>query len=113
MENPFEIIITKLNHLEKILNEILIEKNQHKATEDKYSDLLTVSQTAEYLSLSKATIYKFTADRIIPHFKRGKRVYFKRSDLENWVTAHRVSSNEEIAQDASNYLMRRKKYRYS
>jgi len=114
MENPFEILLTKLNHIEDMLNDLKrASENSLLTSQSKSSpDILNVNQIADYLSVSKATIYKYTADRIIPHFKRGKRLYFKKSDVEAWVTAHRVSSNEEIAQDASNYLICKKRYRY-
>ena len=113
MDNPFEIIITRLKHIEDMLSKLNIAKDSTQLSPAKStSDFLTVSQSALYLSVSRATIYRYTAERIIPHFKSGKRLYFKRSDLEAWVTAHRVSSNEEISEEVENYLIRKKRYRH-
>jgi len=30
-----------------------------------------------------------TAERTIPHFKQGKKLYFNRSELDDWLTAQK------------------------
>lgn len=70
--------------------------------------LLTIDQAAEFLCLSKSTIYKMTAERTIPHFKLSKRVYFKPQDLEEWVSNYKIKTVQEIEREADVYL--RKNY---
>ncbi len=103
MENPFELILDRLTRIENLLS------NQRTKEPIGYPKpepgLLTIDQAAEFLCLSKSTIYKMTAERTIPHFKLSKRVYFKPQDLEDWVSKYKVKTVREIEQEAATYLM--------
>ena len=46
---------------------------------------LTVDEVAEYLSLSKGTIYQWAAEKRIPHYKMGRAVRFKKAEIESWL----------------------------
>lgn len=49
-------------------------------------EFLTVQEAASFLSLRMTTLYKLTSAEAIPYYcPNGKRVYFKRSELVNWV----------------------------
>jgi hypothetical protein len=50
-------------------------------------------------------------DWTIPHYKLGKKIYFKRSDLIEWINKHRVRTREEIEQEALANLTRPRTYR--
>ncbi len=71
------------------------------------TEVLNLNQAAEYVSLSKSAIYKKTSERNIPHFKQGKKLYFKRSELDEWLTHKRISTHAEIEQLASEYIRRK------
>ena len=48
-------------------------------------DLLNVDQAAEFLSVSKDYVYRRTATNEIPNFRKGKRLYFSRKALTQWL----------------------------
>ncbi|MEI6764633.1 MAG: helix-turn-helix domain-containing protein [Bacteroidota bacterium] len=48
-------------------------------------EFLNIRQAAELLNLAVATIYTLTCRKKIPYFKKGKKVYFKRFELEAWL----------------------------
>jgi excisionase family DNA binding protein len=55
-------------------------------------DFLNVKEAAEFLDYSKSYLYKLTQLKIIPHYKpNGKKLYFKRSDLGNWITRNKIT----------------------
>lgn len=100
MENPFEIIIKKLESIESLLRhgEVI---EQAVATKE----LLSVDELSDYLSISKSFIYKMTSNREIPHYKPGgKFVYFKKSEIIEWVSKSRIKTEDEIEQEAENHL---------
>ena len=73
-------------------------------------EILTIEEAAEFLSVSKSYLYKQTSAQAIPHYKpTGKRCYFKRSELEAWILAGRISTKSEIAQRANAYCLKTKK----
>lgn len=73
-------------------------------------EILTIEEAAEFLSVSKSYLYKQTSAQRIPHYKpTGKRCYFRRSELEEWILAGRISTQEEISQKARGYCLKTRK----
>ena len=109
MENPFEVIIQRLDKIERLIYE-LKKPNTITTNNESYStEILNMNQAVDYLTLTKSAIYKFTSGRGIPHFKRGKKIYFKKSELDEWLTKNRISTNEELEQEAMNYILIKRK----
>ncbi len=68
--------------------------------------MLTIEEAAKYLSLSKHTIYKMTAEHQIRFYKpSGKRIYFDVADLTEWMKSRMVKSNAETDMEATSYVM--------
>ena len=66
---------------------------------------LTLSEAANYIGLSKSSLYKFTHKKQVPHFKpRGKMIYFNREDLDVWLLKNRISTTDEIEAKAIKYI---------
>lgn len=56
---------------------------------------LTVDETANYLGMSKSSIYKMALKGTLPSYKpSGGRVLFKREELDAWVVRS-VTKNME------------------
>lgn len=72
-------------------------------------EILDVDGAAALLGVSTGWIYKLTHRREVPFNKTGKRVYFKRQELVEWVTRIRVKSQAEIEQEAITYIARNKR----
>ena len=67
--------------------------------------LLSLQEAAGFLKLAPQTIYGFTSKRVIPFLKRGKKLYFKRVELEQWLEEGKKKSisqlNKEIDQNGT------------
>ena len=72
-------------------------------------DLLTIEEAADFLSLSVPTLYGMTSARTIPFSKPGKRLYFSKAKLTEWVNAGCRKTQSELAQEAPNHLTRKGK----
>ena len=70
---------------------------------------LTIPEAALFLDLAQATIYAKVGQREIPHCKRGKRLYFLKSDLENYLKEGRKKTATEIHNEAEQHLLTSKK----
>lgn len=112
MENPFEIIIQRLDSIERLLIEIKTCPRIENVPTGNGNELMNVQQVAEYLSLTVQTIYGFVHKMKIPNFKRGKRLYFKRSEIDDWIGQSRRKTMAEIELEASTYLVRKRKRKY-
>ena len=72
-------------------------------------EVLTSEEAARYLGISRSYLYKLTMRKQIPHFKpTGKMNYFNRLELEAWLQSNRVSTSNEISQQAQAYCMKSK-----
>lgn len=102
MENPFEVIIERLDRIENALNQILnSDKNDNVPIKD---HLMNVQEVADYLSLSIATIYGKCHFNEIPRIKKGKRLYFLKSDIDSWLAESKQKTNDDIQKMALDYI---------
>jgi excisionase family DNA binding protein len=93
MEN---LIVQKLNNIEKMLQE---QNLQHK-------EVLNIEDACKYLDISRSHLYKLTSTKQIPHYcPQGKRLYFKKSELENWLLRNRSNTSNEMDETAINYVI--------
>ena len=71
-------------------------------------EVLTSDEAARYMGVSKSYLYKLTMNKQIPHYKPlGKMCYFNRLELEQWLQEHRISTADEISQQAQTYCMKK------
>lgn len=67
-------------------------------------NVLTVEEAAIFLGFSESYVYKLTCTQQIPFYKpNGKMLYFRKGELEEWMTQNRVASEVEIGERAANY----------
>jgi excisionase family DNA binding protein len=109
MENPFEIIIEKLDNIETLLKQICNTRNGSEIPLSNTNEIMNLEQLAKYVNQSKSAMYKQTSSRTIPFYKNGKRVYFKKSEIDAWLTKTKISTADEIEEKALNYIIKRGK----
>jgi excisionase family DNA binding protein len=68
-------------------------------------EILSLSEAAKFLNVSKSCIYKITSQKQIPHYvPGGKKIYFRKEDLENWILKSKVDSVIETESITENFL---------
>ena len=91
-------ILEKLERIEKLLETQQAMQKQ----------VLNLNDACIYLELSQSHLYKLTSNGSIPHYKpNGKKLYFNRQELDNWLLRNRSNSIDEIEQEAANYLIKK------
>jgi len=60
------------------------------------NEIYTLSETSEYLSLAKQTLYGLTSKREIPFIKKGKKLYFSKRELDLWLQEGKQCTKQEI-----------------
>lgn len=102
MNNPFEVLEARLSNIESLILDL---KHKPKEVEHPKQDkLLTIDEAAELLHLSKPTLYSKVSRNELPFMKQGKRLYFSKSELMDYVKEGRVKTDAEIKQDAESFL---------
>ena len=96
-----KIIVTTPNELETLIHHSVRQalKEQAEQTGTSSNELLSIDEACKHLKLAKPTLYGFTSKNEIPHIKRGKKLYFRRSELETWLNEGKRKSNKQILDD--------------
>lgn len=92
------VVLEKLEHLEKLISvNNMLQK-----------PVLNFQEASQYLEVSPSHLYKLTSKRAIPHFcPNGKKLYFKREELNIWLLRNKQLSTTEIEEKAESYLSRK------
>ena len=116
MENL--LTFEKLPEAVAILTKEVIEfkrlflENQERTPNNATEELLSIDEASEFLRLAKPTLYSKVSKNELPYMKlgkRGKRLYFSKTELMEYLKKGRKKSKEEIEQEADNYLLKKKK----
>lgn len=67
-------------------------------------ETLTAEEAALYTGYAIKGIYTLTSNKQIPHYKRNGKLYFKKTELDEWMTANRVMTEQEISSKATTYV---------
>jgi len=83
--------------------------NTTRNTENFNKEIFNFNEACIFLDYSGSYLYKLTHTRQIPHFKpNGKKLYFKRADLEGWLLRNRIKTSSELEQEAIEYVVKNK-----
>jgi len=96
------IIIINKTELEELIQGAVKNAVQNAQQAKPTDELMDVDQASKFLHLAKQTLYGLTSERLIPYLKRGKRIYFKREELLNWVNQGKIKTRDEIVTEGRN-----------
>lgn len=95
--NEQNLILEKLSEIASKLDEQnLLQKT-----------VLNFNDACKYIDASPSHLYKLTSTKKIPHFcPQGKKLYFKRVELDDWLQRNRQMTVLENEQQDSENLVR-------
>lgn len=109
-DSPDEpIIFNIIDNIGKPYAEI-IEIPEQKERRINYPEEMNAEEAAEYLNLkSVESLYQLTSAKKIPHYKRGgRKLMFKKSELQSW-QLQKISSDDEIKSEVANRMISKPK----
>lgn len=70
--------------------------------------ILSFREALVYLDISQSLLYKMVSRRAITFFKpNGGKLYFKKVDLDNWMTQNELKSIRILEDEINNHLKKR------
>lgn len=95
--------VTRLHYQLNELKELIL--NQNKPQSDRWFDLL---ELCKYLpdKPAKATVYTWVRERRIPYHKKGKKLAFLQSEIDEWIKQGKQNTVLEIEAGATESLNR-------
>jgi len=74
--------------------------NLHAQNEDQHK-MLNIQEAAAYLNMTVAALYSLVSRRDIPVNKPGKRLYFDKNELNEWIRSGKRNTAATIEQQAT------------
>jgi len=72
------------------------------------SEILTISEAAEFLRISIPALRAKIHRKQLPYIKSGRRIFFLKSSLLDWLKSQEVPSMVQIQEQASEHIEKRK-----
>jgi excisionase family DNA binding protein len=97
-----KLIVTTPNELENLIQATISKAFSDygiKNTLHEENKIFSIQEASSFLNLARQTLYGFTSKNEIPFIKRGKKLYFRKIDLEKWLLEGKRKSNAEILSD--------------
>jgi excisionase family DNA binding protein len=93
------IILTTAEELETIINKCILKAFHGRAgaTTPVTKELMNLTEACEYLNLAEQTIYGYTSNRTIPFIKKRKMLYFRKTELDLWLSQGAKPTKDEIS----------------
>ena len=94
-------------------SDLLKELSEEARLEEQERDLipkcefLDMERTAKLLNVTRNSLYRMTHQRVLPYYKAGGRIYFKYSEIIDWMESCRVESDEEMQSRIAAMLIKR------
>ncbi len=105
------IIVTAVSkkEIEQLIGEAVQKAILGKQKDEgaKNVSFLDVNQAAEFLGIAKATLYGKCCHQLIPHFKKGKKLYFDKIELLEWLKSGKRKTVADIDKEVKTQLMQR------
>jgi len=105
MDNPFEIILKRLDHIEKKLVELKKEKSR-----ELNDELMTIEELATYINYHKSSIYGLVKKRKIPYIKAFGKLHFRKNMIDEWLDSRKIKPKSEIEKLADEYIVKNSIY---
>lgn len=88
-------LVAKIEQLETLLREHVLSQKV----------ALSFDEAVKYMGISNSLLYKLTCKREIPSYKPGGKIlFFKRTDLDNWMLSKRRMTGKELKTEAQGRL---------
>lgn len=102
--NDLPTAVTRLTNEVSELKSLLLKKAE--APTEQPEQWLDLNDLIQYdpEKRTKPTWYSKISRNEVPHYKRGKKVYFLKSEIDEWLKQGKCKSNAEIEKEADAYL---------
>ena len=65
-------------------------------------NVLDIDEAVLLTGYSRSYLYRLTSLRLIPHYKRDRKLFFKKAELEKWLTGSPITTTQELVNKHNN-----------
>ncbi|MBQ0732969.1 helix-turn-helix domain-containing protein [Aquimarina celericrescens] len=106
LPNSVKILTEEVSEVKRLLIEI-----QDQGSFKNTNTWFDLPELCKYLPEKPAqpTVYGWVSKKSVPFHKRGKKLYFLKSEIDEWLKQGRKKTVSEIEAETDNYLSKHKK----
>jgi len=104
-DNLPQAVAHLVNELETIKS--LVENSQRPIVKEQRVPI-GIDEACKLIGKAKPTVYTLVRKRILPSYKNGKKLYFFRNELLEWIENGKRKTLEEINDDSQSYILKQK-----
>jgi len=109
MENlTFEQLPTAVGLLFESLKKIERLLETRTETQEAADQIFDIQEAADFIKKTVPTIYGLVHRSEIPNSKQGKKLYFSKQELTDWIKSGRRKTTTETAAEAEQYIKNKK-----
>lgn len=101
---PFSEILNLIS--DQVAEKVL--KNLNLSITSNEDVFVNIDETSKLIDLSKPTVYGLVHQNKIPYHKKGKRLYFLKSEILDWIKSGKKETTSELESRANEYLSKNK-----
>ena len=108
-KEDFDLILNAVNEIHSEIKEIRAELTAKKELESvPEREVFNIKEASNIIGIGTQTLRQLIKKREIPYIqtKEGASIYFKKSDLEQWLIDRTKLTNKQISQKAEELLYR-------
>lgn len=102
------LLLASKDDLQKVIFEVFIKMKMNGSTKEE-PEIFTIEEAAAFLKLAKQTVYQLVSKKAVPHYKRNKRLYFKRSELLEWIEEGKQITQDKLNAEVMNFIRKNHK----
>lgn len=103
------VSIDELKMLIKSAVREVIKENPLTNSLGKTDEVMDAIAAAAYLRIKISTLYSKSSKRLLPHFKKGKKLYFRINELIKYIDEGKIKTQSDLKTEASNYCLQHSK----
>jgi len=107
MERSIESLERKIADMEILVGELIARLGDKVIGCDE--EIGDMEDCSRWIKRSTSTIYKYTSQKKIPHFRNGKRLLFNRAEVYAWLEKDRQPTMDDLIADTDNALQQHAK----
>lgn len=101
---PFSEIINLIS--DQVAEKVL--KNLNPSNFSNEDVFMNIKENGKFIDLSVPTVYGLVHQNKIPFHKKGKRLYFLKSEILEWLKSGKHQTKSELENQADAYLLKNK-----
>lgn len=100
LPKAFAVLMNEVNAIKEM---IVSNNNRNQPDTERW---FNIDELCEYLPQkpAKQTVYLWIQNKDIPHYKRGKKLQFLKSEIDNWIKEGRKKTMKDVQREAEMYI---------